>query len=115
MNKHLTEIQQSTLEFIRTSTRENGRCPSLMEITKEFGWKSQNSACGHVNALVRKGYLNRLRGASRSLILPDYGSVCLPEASDSEYWFEGVFQHRRYEGDVVKAVQAAGMKVKEPA
>ena len=52
---------------------------------------------------------------SRGLTLTDTVAVELPDISDEEYWYEGVFKHSLYQRDVVDAIKSAGMKVKEPA
>lgn len=34
----------------------------------------------------------------------------IPDVNSDEYWFDGVFQHQRYERDVYKAIEAVGLK-----
>jgi SOS-response transcriptional repressor LexA len=111
MNTQLTHIQQQTLDHIRSYVIDNGRTPTYGEIADHFSWAANNAYC-HVDALVKKGAIIRDRGKSRGIRLADAGVVDLPDVSDGEYWFEGVFQHQRYQRDAVKAIQAAGMKVK---
>ena len=107
--ENLTDKQQATLDFIRGYVRDNGMAPTMQEIAAGMGWKSPNAAQLHVNALQRKGYVTMRRGANRGLVLNGSATVDIPDANDGEYWFEGVFQHHRYERDVYKAVEAAGL------
>ncbi|KFC87616.1 hypothetical protein GHAL_2311 [Hafnia alvei ATCC 13337] len=37
--------------------------------------------------------------------------LCIPSVNDSNYWFDGVFQHRRYERDVYRSLELAGVIV----
>ncbi|MBD8223451.1 hypothetical protein [Pantoea agglomerans] len=37
-------------------------------------------------------------------------TVDIPDVNSDEYWLDGVFQHQRYERDVYKAIEAAGLK-----
>lgn len=39
-------------------------------------------------------------------------AIAIPSSSDSEYWFEGTFQHMRYERDVEKAITSHGIRIK---
>ena len=108
--KQLTEIQQATLDFIRAFTGEHGICPTFTEITDAMGWKSRNTAYLHVKAMEKKGVLKRTGHRCRSIVIAGSG-INLPETKNDDYWFEGVFQHRRYERDVVRAIQTAGVSV----
>jgi|GEM_PF-3368417 len=37
-------------------------------------------------------------------------TVDIPDNGSGEYWFDGIFQHQRYERDVHKVIEAAGLK-----
>lgn len=106
----LTDKQQATLEFIRAYIRENGMAPTNKEITVGMGWASANNAQSHLQALQRKGWLKIRRGASRGIVITGSAIVDIPDVNSGEYWFDGVFQHLRYERDVYKVIEAAGLK-----
>ncbi|WP_198138824.1 LexA family protein [Erwinia typographi] len=108
--KYITKTQQDTLDFIRACIRDNGLAPTLREIADGMGWKSANSADQAVAALIRKGFLKRRRGTSRGLVLTNSATVDIPDVNSGEYWFDGVFQHQRYERDVYKVIEACGLK-----
>ncbi|QGY29040.1 LexA family transcriptional regulator [Pantoea cypripedii] len=106
----LTDKQKAVLKFIRVYIRENGMAPTMLEIASGMGWSSPNSAQLHVNALRRKGCLTVRRGANRGLVLTEIATIEIPDVNDGKYWFEGVFQHLKYERDVYKAVEIAGLR-----
>lgn len=106
----LTDKQQATLDFIRAYIRENGMAPTNKEITAGMGWASANNAQAHLQALQRKGWLKVRRGASRGIVLTGRAIVDIPDVNSDEYWFDGIFQHQRYERDVHKVIEAAGLK-----
>lgn len=56
----LTPNQQRVLDFVRACVEENGQPPSLREIAEALGLSSHSSAQDYVEALVRKGALERL-------------------------------------------------------
>ena len=66
----LTTNQQRVLDFIRDSLAQEGRAPTLREISQNLGLASHTSAQDYVEALVRKGMLERLPN-HRGLRLPD--------------------------------------------
>ncbi|MBD8159188.1 LexA family transcriptional regulator [Pantoea agglomerans] len=108
--KPLTEKQQATLSFIRAYIRENGMAPTNKEIAAGMGWASANNAQVHLQALQRKGWLKIRRAVSRGIVLTGSAIVDIPDVNSDEYWFDGVFQHQRYERDVYKVIEAAGLK-----
>ena len=65
----LTAKQVQVLAFIHDFQRLNGAPPTIAEIAGGFGWRSTNAAQVHVDALIRKTYLTRAVGLSRSLVL----------------------------------------------
>jgi len=67
----LTEIQSEVLSYIRQSIAENSRPPTMREIARHMGCRSDNSAYQYLKALERKGVLE-LDGSSRgiNLLLP---------------------------------------------
>lgn len=64
----LTQRQQQILQFILKKQQVDGETPSLREIASHFGFSSMNAALAHVQALCRKGVLEKSRRA-RSLRL----------------------------------------------
>ena len=106
----LTETQQATLDFIRAFIRENGMAPTTQEIASGMGWRSPNNAHEKLVALQKKGYLTMKPGTNRGLVLTGSNSLDIPDVQDEVYWFDGVFQHLKYERDVYKVIQAAGLK-----
>lgn len=59
MAKDLTKRQRSILEFIIRCIRDNGCPPTIAEIGEEFGIASTNGVNDHLNALERKGFIER--------------------------------------------------------
>lgn len=69
----LTKKQQDIFDFILGSLREAGTIPTVREIASAFGFASTNAVNCHLEALTRKGYINRRPGAARNIeIAPDY-------------------------------------------
>jgi len=66
---HLTAAQQRVLDCIRFHLEHHGRAPTLREIAENLGLARHSSAQDHVEALVRKGALERLPN-HRGLRLP---------------------------------------------
>src|SRR5882757_4708511 len=66
----LTERQKSILDFIQSEQREKGVTPSTREIQKHFRFASQTSVMQYLDALERKGFLDRHAGKARALITP---------------------------------------------
>jgi repressor LexA len=67
MKQELTERQQEILSFIHQFRDENGYPPTLREIGKKFGISSTFGVKRHLDALVKKGYLNIESNASRGI------------------------------------------------
>ena len=68
-NPPLTQRQQEALEFIRAEITESSRPPTVREIARRFGYASPRGATLLIEALERKGYLNRAGRASRNIAL----------------------------------------------
>jgi repressor LexA len=66
----LTDRQRDILGFIQTEQREKGITPSTREIQKHFGFASQTSIMQYLDALERKGFLDRHARKARALITP---------------------------------------------
>ena len=66
----LTDRQKEVLHFIQSEQREKGVTPSTREIQKHFGFASQTSIMQYLDALERKGFLDRHARKARALITP---------------------------------------------
>jgi repressor LexA len=60
MSERLTTNQQRVLDCIRRHIDQQGHAPTLREISETLGLSSHSSAQDYVEALVRKGALERL-------------------------------------------------------
>ena len=69
MKNQLTERQQEILSFISQFRDANGYPPTLREIGKKFDISSTFGVKRHLDALVKKGYLNVESNASRGISL----------------------------------------------
>ncbi|MEY2878883.1 MAG: repressor LexA [Verrucomicrobiota bacterium] len=70
MTDSLTARQQQVLDFIRAHQQRHGVAPSLREIQAHFGLASPFGVQRHVDALAKKGALQRLAGKARGLLHP---------------------------------------------
>jgi repressor LexA len=66
----LTDRQRDVLHFIQNEQRAHGVTPSTREIQKHFGFASQTSVMQYLDALERKGFLDRHARKARALITP---------------------------------------------
>lgn len=71
--RELTKRQEEIFNYILGSVREEGVIPSVREICQHFGFASTNAVNDHLNALAKKGYINRRPGLARNIeIAPDF-------------------------------------------
>jgi repressor LexA len=63
----LTPRQEEILEFLGAYTRDNGYPPTVREICAATGLKSPRSVSQHLQALEKKGYIERGRNKSRAI------------------------------------------------
>ena len=77
-NPVLTDRQQQVLKFIRDCVAGDGLPPTRAEIAHALGFSSPNAAEQHVKALVNKGVLEWVPGASRGLRLVGVEEPGLP-------------------------------------
>ncbi|MBE2894962.1 transcriptional repressor LexA [Spirabiliibacterium falconis] len=68
-SKILTPRQQQVYDFLREHLESTGMPPTRMEIARELGFRSANSAEEHLKALARKGVIEILSGTSRGIRL----------------------------------------------
>ena len=67
--KALTPRQQQILYMIGSYIEKRGFPPTRAEICEALGFKSPNAAEEHLKALVKKGAISMVPGASRSIKL----------------------------------------------
>ena len=77
-SSEMTERQRDVFEFIRECVTSDGLPPTRAEIARALGFKSPNAAEQHVKALVDKGMLEWVPGASRGLRLVGGEETGLP-------------------------------------
>lgn len=65
--KRLTRRQREVLDACLAYTRTHGYPPSLREIQQMVGLQSVSTVYVHVQALERKGYLQRAPGSPRAM------------------------------------------------
>lgn len=65
----LTSRQQQLLEFLEKAHTEQGFMPSSREVQRHFGFASQTAAMDLLRALERKGFIRRLPGKARAVVL----------------------------------------------
>jgi repressor LexA len=81
----LTERQEEILDFIRQFQQEHALPPSTRDIQRHFGFSSQTTVMGHLQALAAKGQLGKLADRkwglkasevqSQLFALPVYGAI----------------------------------------
>lgn len=59
----ITSRQKEVFTFIEQKIEEHRYPPSYREISSHFNWAGPRAAAKHVDALVKKGYLRKGRGA----------------------------------------------------
>jgi repressor LexA len=67
--EELTDRQKEILHFIVKETENRGFPPTIREIGEQMSIRSTNGVNDHLNALERKGYLQRGAQQSRSLVV----------------------------------------------
>ncbi len=85
MKNELTNRQQEILNFIHEFRDENGYPPTLREIGRRFEISSTFGVKRHLEALVKKGYLNIESNASRGISIIKEDTSVLDEAANSLY------------------------------
>lgn len=63
MKSELTHRQRTVVEAIQAWIKEHGFPPTIRELGKQLGIKSLRGVTTHLDALVKKGHLDRKRGA----------------------------------------------------
>src|SRR4051794_35029556 len=68
----LTERQREIYDFIRDKIESRGFGPTVREIGEAFEIKSPNGVMCHLNALVKKGLIERTARSARAIQLVDH-------------------------------------------
>ena len=71
--RSLTEKQKSVLDFIEEEIRLRRQPPTIKEVALHIGSENTRSGLTHIDALIRKGYIERSPGQARSLRLTGAG------------------------------------------
>ena len=118
----LTERQENVLHFIQNEQREKGITPSTREIQKHFGFASQTSVMQYLDALERKGFLDRHARKARALItpvqkvritdIPIYGQIPAGMASLTEQTVEGHVSLDSQTANVSKNARTFALRVR---
>ena len=70
----LTSRQQQVLDFIVHFIESEGFSPTLQEIALHLGVRGNLGVLRHLSALEKKGYLRRVSGQSRGIVLANRNS-----------------------------------------
>jgi len=68
MSADLTAKQRAVLAWIEGFIASEHVPPTLEQISDAFGWRSRTSAVQHVQALIRKGRLERVRAQGLRIV-----------------------------------------------
>jgi repressor LexA len=81
-----TTKQQAILDYMKGHVSEHSYWPSIRDIQAKFRFASTNAVFGHLQALERKGVLQRIPGAARAYkIAPEV----VPDLSATVITYEG--------------------------
>lgn len=67
--KALSPRQSKALSVISRAIQEQGFPPSVREISDQMGGIGLNAIHGHLSALEHKGYIKRIPGLARSIVI----------------------------------------------
>ena len=82
----LTQKQQAILDYMKDHVSQHSYWPSIRDIQAKFRFASTNAVFGHLQALERKGVLQRIPGAARAYkIAPEV----VPDLSETVIRYEG--------------------------
>jgi len=113
----LTQKQRKVLDFISQFIQKTGTSPTFREIMAHFGFASLKSVAGHIDALVKKGFLKKEKRKFRSLMptsgifRPDWSALtpvpeCLATVPLGDP--KGVFDHMEDIHWISKSLTGAG-------
>ena len=84
--EELTKKQRAILDYMKAHVAEHSYWPSIRDIQAKFRFASTNGVYGHLQALERKGVLQRIPGAARAYkIAPEV----VPDLSETVITYEG--------------------------
>ncbi|MHB1562924.1 MAG: transcriptional repressor LexA [Leptospirillum sp.] len=83
--KPLTERQEEVLRFILSWMRENSSPPTITEIANHLGIPYPKSAGTHLEALEKKGYIQKIPGKARGIRLTPKASSFQDEYASPEW------------------------------
>ena len=69
MQKELTIIQKSILDYLIDQIKGRGIPPTLADVAKHFGYKNRATAQQHLQAIEKKGYIKKNPKLSRGIEL----------------------------------------------
>lgn len=67
--KQLTEKQKKMLNWIKESVDLMGQAPTVRELQMKLGCSSPMGVVAHLNALESKGYIRKVEGKARGIVL----------------------------------------------
>jgi repressor LexA len=67
--KELTAKQEQVLGWIRQSLDQTGQAPTVRELQAKIGCAAPMGVVSHLNALETKGYIRKIDGKTRGLLL----------------------------------------------
>jgi repressor LexA len=82
----LTKKQQAILDYMKGFVIEHSYWPSIRDIQAKFRFASTNAVFGHLQALERKGVLQRIPGAARAYKIAPAATV---DTSETVILYEG--------------------------
>ena len=73
--EELTKKQRAILDYMKAHVAEHSYWPSIRDIQAKFRFASTNGVYGHLQALERKGVLQRIPGAAPGTVRHRGGEV----------------------------------------
>jgi repressor LexA len=70
-NQVLTKTQKKILSFLKEYYKNNSQSPSFAEIMSFLGVSSKGGITQHLGALEKKGFIRRISGAYRGIIIEE--------------------------------------------
>lgn len=77
--KTLTEKQRKVLGWIRESVKLTGQAPTVRELQLKLGCAAPMGAVSHLSALESKGYIRKIDGRARGLVIVADGKGKAPD------------------------------------
>jgi repressor LexA len=82
----MTHKQSLVFLFIKRFIDENGFPPTIAEVATERGFLSLNAARGHIDAIAKKGFLQRSAGVARGIRLCETRWPWILRTEQGEVW-----------------------------